>query len=150
MNQRILSSQFLILSALTCLLLSCGAKPANQEASEPKNLAANPAKTKSSKLNKPNKEVQAWQLISDGAILIDVRSQREYDQGHLDNVLLINHEKIRQGVKDNNINKDQSIVVYCRSGGRAEHARQILLDAGYTKVFNAGGYEKMKAAKPSK
>ncbi len=95
-----------------------------------------------------SREQQAWQLIQAGAQLIDVRSQAEYDAGHFDNVLLIAHDEILEGVTQHKIDKETPIVLYCKSGGRAERARMELENAGYIKVFNAGGYEAMLREKP--
>ncbi|NRA38765.1 MAG: rhodanese-like domain-containing protein [Planctomycetes bacterium] len=138
------TSQAICLSTILLAMLACGTETKTQDSNSP---APATQKSEHTAAEKLNKEQQAWQLVQDGAVLIDVRSQKEYDQGHLENVLLINHENIRQGVIDAGIKKEQTIVLYCRSGGRAERARQVLQQAGYAQVFNAGGYEKMLTAK---
>lgn len=85
-------------------------------------------------------------------VLIDVRSQAEWDQGHIEGALLIPHgvigEKIAAAVPD----KNTPITLYCRSGGRAGQAKSVLAKLGYTRVENAGGYEdlKKKRAAPAK
>ena len=57
---------------------------------------------------------------------IDVRTAEEYAGDHIDNAINIEHSKIIEGINDNNINKDDTIYVYCRSGKRAEFAKQML------------------------
>ncbi len=92
-------------------------------------------------------EKQAWQEIRNGALLVDVRSQEEYDAGHLEGALLIPYDQIPERLAEFGEDKNHSIVVYCRSGKRAGVAEKTLREAGFTNVLNAGGYEAMKAAK---
>lgn len=75
---------------------------------------------------------------------IDVRKAEEYAGDHIDNAINIEHSKIIEGINENNINKDDTIYVYCRSGKRAEFAKQMLEKAGFTKVTNLGGIEQAK------
>ncbi|MEZ4754540.1 MAG: rhodanese-like domain-containing protein [Bdellovibrionota bacterium] len=90
-----------------------------------------------------NIQQQAWAEIDNGALLIDVRSPEEYSEGHLDKAINIPHTEI--GSRLSELNQDQAIVLYCRSGGRAGQAQKILHDNGYTKVLNAGGYSQLLA-----
>ncbi len=92
-------------------------------------------------------EKQAWQEIRNGALLVDVRTQKEYDAGHLEGALLIPYDQIPQRLAEFGEDKNRSIVVYCRSGKRAGIAEETLRKAGFTHVLNAGGYKAMKAAK---
>lgn len=93
-------------------------------------------------------EQQAWQHIANGAIIIDVRSKEEFDQGNLEHAKLIPYNEIGSKIKDVTQKLDQQIVLYCRSGGRAGKALKTLSDLGYTNVLNAGGYEALLKAKP--
>ncbi len=95
-------------------------------------------------------EKAAWEEIRNGALLVDVRSQEEYDAGHLEGALLIPHDQIPERLSEFGDDKDRSIVVYCRSGKRAGVAERMLREAGFTHVLNAGGYEAMKAAQQQK
>lgn len=79
-------------------------------------------------------------------LLIDVRTDEEFDSGHLQDAINIPHQIIGEHIADLTSSKSQEIILYCRSGGRAEIARTTLLDLGYTNVTNAGGYEEIKAA----
>lgn len=86
----------------------------------------------------------AWRLVeNDGALLLDVRTQGEWDEGHLEGATLIPHDQITERMQDvvDAVGGDKSkpVVIYCRSGGRAGKAKQALLDAGFSQVTNAGG-----------
>ncbi|VAW87243.1 hypothetical protein MNBD_GAMMA18-1550 [hydrothermal vent metagenome] len=95
--------------------------------------------------NTPSTEAQAWALIEQGALLVDVRTPQEYNQGHLDNALLIPHDQLASRVSELGDDKAREIVLYCRSGGRAGKAETILRQQGFNNVLNAGGYQDMKA-----
>ena len=69
-------------------------------------------------------------------MLIDVRSTQEYQRGHRPGSANIPLEHVR----DINVPKDTPILLYCKSGGRAEQAKSILLAMGYTDVTNLGGF----------
>ena len=55
----------------------------------------------------------------EGYIILDVRTQEEYDQGHIPGAILISHEEIAEKAEDVLTDKDQLILVYCRSGRRS-------------------------------
>lgn len=88
----------------------------------------------------------ALALVQQGALVIDVREQAEWDEGHLPQARLIpvgelgaHLAEIEQAAGG----KDKPIVVYCRTGGRSRVAKQTLERAGFTKVVNGGGYRAM-------
>jgi rhodanese-related sulfurtransferase len=68
--------------------------------------------------------------------VIDVRSETEWNTGHLEGALHIEWQDILQISPD--ISKDEQIYLYCRSGKRSEKATKILLEAGYINAKNAG------------
>jgi rhodanese-related sulfurtransferase len=72
-------------------------------------------------------------------IILDVRTQQEYDLGHIPGALLIPNEVIREQAENTLKDKDQLILVYCRSGRRSKEAAQVLADLGYTNVKEFGG-----------
>ncbi len=86
----------------------------------------------------------AWQLIESGALLVDVRTPSEFAQGHLDNAINIPLDLVATGFND--IAKDRSIVVYCRSGNRSGMAMQSLIKQGFINVHNGGGLSEMQKA----
>ena len=78
------------------------------------------------------------------AVWIDVRTPEEYAAGHLENAKNIPHDQIGQQIATHVPNKNTPINLYCRSGRRAETAKQVLESMGYTNVQNRGGYEQLK------
>lgn len=96
-----------------------------------------------------SREDTAWAKIADGALLVDVRTEREYANGHLDGALLIPYQQIVQQFTARDIPKDQPVVLYCRSGNRSGTAERALRQAGYTRLFNAGGFSTLAQSKPA-
>ena len=76
---------------------------------------------------------------TNGYILLDTRTQEEYDQSHIPSALLIPHTEIAQRAADELPDKDQVILVYCRSGNRSKKAAEILVQLGYTNIKEFGG-----------
>ena len=76
---------------------------------------------------------------TNGYILLDTRTREEYDQGHIPGALLIPHTEIAQRATDELPDKDQVILVYCRSGNRSKQASEVLAELGYTNVKEFGG-----------
>ena len=76
---------------------------------------------------------------TNGYILLDTRTQEEYDQSHIPGALLIPHTEIAQRAADELPDKDQVILVYCRSGNRSKQASEVLVELGYTNVKEFGG-----------
>jgi phage shock protein E len=89
---------------------------------------------------------EAWAAIRSGALLVDVRTQSEYDQGHLQNALLIPHDQVAARASELGDDKSRAIVLYCRSGSRSSQAKKALEGLGFTNVTNAGAYESLKQA----
>ena len=76
---------------------------------------------------------------TNGYILLDTRTQEEYDQSHIPGALLIPHTEIAQRAEEELPDKDQVILVYCRSGNRSKQASEALAELGYTNVKEFGG-----------
>ena len=80
--------------------------------------------------------------IEQGAVLIDVRSNQEYREGHLQGAINIPDFEIASKIQKELPKKNQLIVVYCQYGGRSQNAMKIMKNNGYTNVFNLyGGLE---------
>ena len=75
----------------------------------------------------------------EGYIILDVRTQEEYDQGHIPGAIVISHEEIAEKSEDVLTDKDQLILVYCRSGRRSKIAAEALVELGYTNIKEFGG-----------
>ena len=76
----------------------------------------------------------------DKELFIDVRTDEEWNNGHLDGALHFELIKLERGQLPD-LKKDTPIAIYCRRGIRAERARQILEKNGFTSVRNAGGFD---------
>jgi rhodanese-related sulfurtransferase len=83
-------------------------------------------------------KVDFAELIKQGAIIIDVRTKAEYQQGHI---------KGSQNIPLNNLSnhysklkKDKTIITCCASGMRSAQAKNILKSNGYSNVYNGGGW----------
>ena len=77
--------------------------------------------------------------IEEGYIILDARTQEEYDQGHIPGAIVISHEEIAEKAEEVLTDKDQLILVYCRSGRRSKIAAEALVELGYTKIKEFGG-----------
>ena len=71
-------------------------------------------------------------------IIVDVRTQEEYDEGYIENAILIPNETINEAPSELP-DKDAVILVYCRSGNRSRQAANKLVDLGYTNIYDFGG-----------
>ena len=72
-------------------------------------------------------------------IILDVRTQDEYDQGHIPGAIVISHEEIAEKAEKVLTDKNQIILVYCRSGRRSKIAAEALVELGYTNIKEFGG-----------
>ena len=71
--------------------------------------------------------------------LLDVRSLEEYQAGHIKGALNISHSQLSEKMNLMPENKDELVIVYCRSGRRAGVAEQLLKAQGYTQVKHLSG-----------
>ena len=71
--------------------------------------------------------------------LVDVRTLAEYREERIPGSILIPYDEIATRAELELLDKDELIVVYCRSGARAQAAAQSLVDLGYTQVNTMGG-----------
>ena len=77
-------------------------------------------------------------------IILDVRTQAEYNQGHIPNAICIPNETIDENVVNKLPDKNQMILVYCRSGNRSKQAAEKLKKLGYTNLIEFGGIRDWK------
>ena len=76
-------------------------------------------------------------------VIIDVRTDGEFDNEHVVNALHIFYRDIDDEIGEVTADKDRQILVYCAVGMRASHAQDTLRELGYTNVINMGGLEDM-------
>ena len=76
------------------------------------------------------------QFQKEGAIIIDVRSPQEYEEGHIDGAISIPEYEIKRKIENVIPDKTKNIAVYCCSGGRSKKAQKLLKKLGYDHVYN--------------
>ena len=74
-------------------------------------------------------------------LLVDVRTQQEYNEGHIPGSILFPVDKIQENFEEKYPDKNTLIIVYCRSGNRSRNASITLIDMGYTNVKDMGGIQ---------
>ena len=114
---------FLLMAVM--LLTACGQDKENDQGAVYVNITAEEAK----------------QIMDneEGYIILDVREQDEYDAGHIPGAIVISHEEIAEKAEEVLTDKDQLILVYCRSGRRSKIAAEALVELGYTNIKEFGG-----------
>ena len=75
----------------------------------------------------------------EGYIILDTRAQDEYDAGHIPGAIVIPHDEIADRAEKELPQKDQLLLVYCRSGRRSKIAAEALVELGYTNIKEFGG-----------
>ena len=75
----------------------------------------------------------------DGYIVLDVRTQEEYDEAHIKGAILIPDYEVADKAESILKDKNQLILVYCRSGRRSKLAASELVKLGYTNIKEFGG-----------
>ena len=114
---------FLLLAVL--LLAACGQDKENNQGAVYMNITAEEAK-----------EIMDSE---EGYIILDVRTREEYDEGHIPGAILIPNTEIEEKAEDVLTDKNQLILVYCRSGRRSKIAAEALVELGYTNIKEFGG-----------
>ena len=84
-------------------------------------------------------EAKALMDSESGYIIIDARTQSEFDEGHIPGAILIHEYEIAERAESELSDKNQLILVYCRSGRRSKIAAEELVKLGYTNVKEFGG-----------
>jgi rhodanese-related sulfurtransferase len=88
---------------------------------------------------------EAYTMYQNGAFVLDVRTQEEWNEFHAPNTTLIPLDQLP--VRLNEVPRDRQVVVVCRSGNRSQQGRDILLNAGFPQVTSmAGGLNEWRAS----
>jgi rhodanese-related sulfurtransferase len=88
-------------------------------------------------------KVDFAQLVKEGAIILDVRSNGEYESGHINGSINISVDKLANNL-DKLKDKNKVIITCCASGMRSASAKALLESKGYTKVYNGGGWASLQ------
>ena len=84
-------------------------------------------------------DAMAQMVDGEDYILLDVRTQAEYAEGHIPGAICLPNETIGSEPPAELPDREQTILVYCRSGRRSAEAAQKLADMGYVNVLEFGG-----------
>lgn len=116
-----------------------------------KNNTETPLNTETTKTNKTTeminmtyeqisqKEAKMLMDTESDYIIIDARTQEEFDEGHIEGAILIPEYEIEEKAPNLISDKNTLILVYCRSGRRSKIASEALVQLGYTNVKEFGG-----------
>lgn len=140
----------LILSLLlVCSMVSCIQNQEN-ESSEPEEPAIEmPTETPEEPVEDPDAvgniiysnmtDIKTIMEENDDYIIVDVRTFEEYCEGHIPGAINIPNEDIVDAEPELLANKEQMILIYCRSGNRSKQAAEKLANMGYTNLIEFGG-----------
>lgn len=78
-------------------------------------------------------------MVAQGAVLIDVRSKQEYQEGHIQGAINIPNFELASRAEKEIPKKNQLIVTYCQYGGRSRNSYMQMKKMGYTNVYNLYG-----------
>ena len=117
--------KLIILLLAVMLLTACGQAKENDQEAAYMNITAQEAKT--------------IMDTEEGYVILDTRTREEYDQGHIPGAIQISHDEIMEKAEEVLTDKDQLILVYCRSGRRSKIAAEALAELGYTSIKEFGG-----------
>ena len=132
-----INKRFLIALLTFTLLLGCvGCAP---EGSSNSDSADDPIENSATYEQISGAQAKAIMDSESGYIILDVREQDEYDEGHIPGAILIPYGEIADRAEKELPDKDQLILVYCRSGRRSKIAAEELVKLGYTNVKEFGG-----------
>ena len=85
-------------------------------------------------------------IVSEKYVLVDVRTEKEFDDGHIEDALNIDYFSDTFSDEISNIGLENPVLVYCRSGNRSGKSMKIMSDLGFKEVYNLiGGIKGWKA-----
>lgn len=121
--------RFILITAVTMAILifftGCGCQSKEEAMAEYKSVSS--------------EEAKELMDSEDSYIILDVRTEEEYAEGHIKNAVLIPDYEISTRAEQELSDKDQLILVYCRSGRRSKIVSDVLVSLGYTNVVEFGG-----------
>lgn len=128
--------RLILLTALALCLAGCAD---SESSSTPEVSSAGAASEQSSDYLQISQEEAAEIMKSQTCIILDVRTQEEFSQGHIPGAICIPNEEIISDPPADLPDKDALILVYCRSGRRSKEAAAKLAAMGYTDIREFGG-----------
>ena len=128
--------------ALCLCLAACGSLPSTSDGAPAALSSQEAAGTASGWQSISPEEAHDWMKSGEDLVVVDVRTQEEYDAGHIPGAVLVPNEEIGDPVPDQlPEDLDQPLLLYCRSGRRSKEAAEKLAALGYTQVYEFGGIQ---------
>ena len=125
-----------IVGLISVLGISCGRTMNSKQVSVDSKEVKNEKKAEYKKITSDEAKKM---METEKTIVVDVRTIEEYNEGHIPNAVSIPLETIENEAETKLKNKDDLILVYCRSGRRSREAALRLIEKGYTNVIDFGG-----------
>ena len=129
----------LLLVMLTVTVMACGDFAASTEETATESAESETEEKQVVYENITADEAKQIMDTESGYVILDVRTESEYAEGHIPGAILIPDYEITELAESILTDKDQKILVYCRSGRRSKNAAQALLALGYTNIWEFGG-----------
>ncbi len=123
-------------------MAGCAAKPSSKETTAAPTEEPDGSKSGAGKpIYRKITADEAKKIIDENAdaVLLDVRTDEEYKEKRIDGSVLIPDNEIAERAEAELPDKDAVILIYCRSGRRSKAASDVLIDMGYTQVYDFGG-----------
>jgi rhodanese-related sulfurtransferase len=137
--KKIVSSLAAVLCALSLASCAAPAPAATPEPTATATATATQATAGAQYVKITAADAKARMDSGDPVIVLDVRTQEEYDAGHIANAILVPNETITDKQPELLPDLNAEILVYCRSGNRSAQAAKKLIAIGYTNVVDFGG-----------
>jgi len=130
---------WIIMLAAALLLAGCGKETSKTEQPPQTTQPTETTQPQEAYMNISQEEAKKLMDTEKDYIILDVRTQEEYEQKYIPGAILIPHDQIEEQAAEKLPNKDQLILVYCRSGNRSKTASETLEKLGYTWIREFGG-----------
>ena len=127
-----------IVGLISVLGISCGRTMNSKQVSVDSKEVKNEKKAEYKKITSDEAKKM---METEKPIVVDVRSLEEYNEGHIPNAISVPLETIENEAEAKLKNKNDLILVYCRSGRRSREAALKLIEKGYTNVIDFGGIQ---------
>ena len=128
--------------ALCLCLAACGSLPPTSDGAPAVSSSQEAAGTAAGWQSISPEEAHDWMESGEDLVVVDVRTQEEYDAGHISGAVLVPNEEIGDPIPDQlPEDLDQPLLLYCRSGRRSKEAAEKLAALGYTQVYELGGIQ---------
>lgn len=138
--------KFILVLALTLMFSACTDQTSVEKSTSSESTAptasAEPTQSKAQDAEEGYQRISGEEAKkmadSQSVVIVDVRTEVEYNQGHVANALLIPNETIGSEMPELLPDKDAVIILYCRSGNRSGQAAKKLLKLGYKTIYDFG------------